>query len=125
MSTARNLPDPDLRPTVVVGTDTSSDSEPALAFALREAAMRRAHLLVVTVVDLPPDPNVRYGLPDIVLPVDKIRDTALAAAHEQVDRIGAGLDAVAGAPESVDVVAVIASPARELIRRSQATPHVP
>ena len=107
------------RPTVVVGTDVSSDSEPVVEYALREAAMRAAGLLVVTVVDLPAHPNARYGIPDLVLPVDRIRDSALAAAREQVDRIAVGMEADAGSPASVEVLAVIGAPARELIRRSQ------
>jgi nucleotide-binding universal stress UspA family protein len=38
--------------------DTSSDSEQAVEYALREAALRRVQLLVVTVLDLPAHPNV-------------------------------------------------------------------
>jgi nucleotide-binding universal stress UspA family protein len=102
---------------IVVGIDGSRHAQRALEWAVREAAVRRAPLTVLTLyrsvvtfwggaVDLPPDRTVA--------------DTALEDAREATDKALAAL-ALAGdeQPESVTVEAISGLPAEELIRASE------
>ncbi|MBN9109738.1 MAG: universal stress protein [Pseudonocardia sp.] len=76
---------------VVVGTDLTDTSIPAISFALREAVWRQSTLTLVTVVDIPPRSNARYGLPDLVFDVDKVRARARDEAAAQLEDVVSGL----------------------------------
>ncbi|MEU7812975.1 universal stress protein [Pseudonocardia sp. NPDC049154] len=116
---SRNPPSTDTQSdrasTVVVGTDTTPACDVPVAYALREAARRRARLLVLTILDVTDHPNARYVFPDFVLPSDALRDSARQAAEQQVNRVAAGLPEQ-DRPSHLGVTAVVGSPARELVR---------
>jgi nucleotide-binding universal stress UspA family protein len=99
---------------IVVGIDGSPTAQRALEWAVREAAVRRVPLTVITVyssvvsfwggaVELPPDQTV----------ADKAREDAREAAVKAL--------ALAGdeQPESVTVEAISGLPADELLRATQ------
>jgi nucleotide-binding universal stress UspA family protein len=92
----------------------SRDGRP---FAVREARRRDADLLAITVVDLPPHIHARYGIPDLVMPLERMRDQARTDAHRQLHEFGTVLDGP-GYTGTVKVLSVIGDPATELVRHT-------
>jgi nucleotide-binding universal stress UspA family protein len=101
-------------PGMTVGVDGSEDSQRALEWAMREAALRNAELTVLTVYEVAA--NHWTGNP-MVLPEDRIDQEKAAEAAE------AAVSAVAGKlggaqPPAVNVRSVIGFAAAELIEAS-------
>lgn len=102
-------------PGIVVGVDGSEQSQRALEWAAREAALRQAPLTVLTVHQVVQ--SAWTGNP-VVSPEDrpeeaKARQAAEEATNEVIGKLG---DA---RPASVTVRAVSGLPARELVDASQ------
>jgi nucleotide-binding universal stress UspA family protein len=101
-------------PGIIVGVDGSGHSQRALEWAIKEAAMRHAPLIVVSVHQAV---KGYYGhastFPDDQVLTERIRDSAQA----ETDKALAALDGPR--PESVTVRAVHGFPAEELISAGQ------
>jgi nucleotide-binding universal stress UspA family protein len=95
---------------IIVGVDGSGHSQRALEWAMKEAAIRRAPLTVLTVHEA-----IRgYYSAMAVYPDDPIRtEEARQAAQAETDKVLAGLDGPR--PDSVTVKAVHGFPVEELI----------
>ena len=95
---------------IIVGVDGSGHSQRALEWAMKEAAMRRVPLTVLTVHEA-----IRgYYSGMVVYPDDPIRtEEARQAAQAETDKVLAGLDGPR--PDSVTVKAVHGFPVEELI----------
>lgn len=95
---------------IIVGVDGSGHSQRALEWAMKEAAIRRAPLTVLTVHEA-----IRgYFSGMAVYPDDPIRtEEARQAAQAESDKVLAGLEGPH--PESVTVKAVHGFPVEELI----------
>jgi nucleotide-binding universal stress UspA family protein len=102
---------------ITVGLDGSDNSERALEWAMKEAALRNAALTVVAVHEVAS--NHWTGNPMIV-PEDRAdEEKALHAAQEEVAKVSGKLGDAK--PASVNVRAVSGIPARQLIEESQNT----
>jgi len=100
---------------IVVGIDGSHNSSHALAWAMSEAALRNAELIVITVNSVPA--SYWSGQP-VELSGDARRvEEIRAAAQEAVDKAAAELGDKQ--PKSVKVVAISGFPARTLIETSE------
>ena len=97
---------------VVVGTDGSDESRPAVEFALREAARRDALLRVVIVAALPDYWAGVYGMPAMPTP-DEVAEDARGAARAQLDEIRRDHPELAAVP--VDVEARTGAPGHVLV----------
>ena len=100
---------------IVVGIDGSHNASRALEWAMTEAAIRKAHLTVVTVHSVPAcywtgNPLPSPGDEDKVAEVRKAAEAAVAATAEKLG---------VSQPESVTVNAVIGFPAQALIDASK------
>lgn len=100
---------------IVVGIDGSHNAGRALEWAMTEAAIRKAHLTVLTVHPAPA--SYWTGKPTL-LPgdqgrVDEYRESAESALAAATAKLGASQ------PESVTVTAVDGFPAQELINASK------
>ena len=95
---------------IIVGVDGSGHSQRALEWAMKEAAIRRVPLTVLTVHEA-----IRgYYSRIVVYPDDPIRtEEARQAAQAETDKVLAGLDGPR--PDSVTVTAVHGFPVEELI----------
>ena len=95
---------------IIVGVDGSGHSQRALEWAMKEAAIRRVPLTVLTVHEA-----IRgYYSRIVVYPDDPIRtEEARQAAQAETDKVLAGLDGPR--PDSVTVKAVHGFPVEELI----------
>jgi nucleotide-binding universal stress UspA family protein len=99
-------------PGIIVGIDGSDNAQRALEWALKEAAVRRAPLTVLTVH---PEAIGAWGLRPISYPADQTaQEQAQRAAQEAVEKVTSQLDADSR-PASVTVRAVSGIPAEELI----------
>ena len=99
---------------IVVGIDASSHSMAALAWAMREAAVKKAPLTVVTVEVVAAS---GWGGSQ-VYPADyELRDKAQKAAEEAVAATAKSLGG--DAPESVTVQALLGQPAEQLIEAAK------
>lgn len=102
-------------PGIIVGIDGSDNAQKALAWAMKEAAVRRVPLTVLTVH---PEAMGAWGLRPISYPADQEeQDRARQAAEEVVQKTISQLDAESR-PESVTVQAVSGIAADELIKAS-------
>jgi nucleotide-binding universal stress UspA family protein len=97
---------------VVVGTDGSDASRPAVEFALREAARRDALLRVVIVAALPDYWAGVYGMPALPRP-DEVAEDARTAARAQLDEIRRDHPELAAV--AVDVEARTGAPGHALV----------
>ncbi len=116
-------------PTVVVGCDASPSSDPALRFAVEEARLRHARLLVVIAYDRPIDPDLDdFDIPDAELQkAARARtETALHRAFptSTVDDVDFEIVAAEGEPSQVllehstdAVMIVIGSHDRPMLQR--------
>jgi nucleotide-binding universal stress UspA family protein len=103
-------------PGIIVGIDGSDNAQKALEWALREAAVRRAPLTVLTVH---PEAIGAWGLQPISYPQDQDeQEQARRAAEEAVNKTISQLDA-GSRPESVTVRAVSGIAAEELVNASR------
>lgn len=101
-------------PGVIVGIDGSSHSQPVLEWAMREAAIRRAPLTVITVEQVA---GSGWG-GVLVYPADtELRQQAQKAAQQLVDEAREHLGGAV--PSSVTVRAVTGLPAVALIEASE------
>ena len=101
-------------PGIVVGIDASSHSMAALEWAMREAALRRQPLTVITVEVV----AVSGWGGSVVYAADyELRDQAQKAAEEVVAATAKTLGDAA--PESVTVRALIGQPAAQLLEAGQ------
>ena len=101
-------------PGIVVGIDASSHSMAALAWAMREAAVHRQPLTVITVELVAAS---GWG-GSVVYPADyELRDQAQKAAEEAVAATAKTLGDAA--PESVTVRALIGQPVPQLLEAAQ------
>jgi nucleotide-binding universal stress UspA family protein len=100
---------------IVVGIDGSHNSSHALGWAMSEAALRNADLIVITVNSVPASywSGQPVELAGDAARVDEIRN----AAQEAVDKAAAELDDKQ--PKSVKVVAISGFPAKTLIETSE------
>ena len=99
---------------IVVGIDASSHSMAALAWAMREAALKKAPLTVVTVEVVAAS---GWGGSQ-VYPADyELRDKAQKAAEEAVAATAKSLGG--DAPESVTVKALLGQAAEQLIEAAK------
>jgi nucleotide-binding universal stress UspA family protein len=99
---------------IVVGIDASSHSKAALNWALREAAIRKAPLTVVTVEVVVAS---GWGGSQVYGADYELRDKAQKAAEEAVADSVKSLGAAA--PESVTVKALLGQPAEQLIEAAK------
>jgi nucleotide-binding universal stress UspA family protein len=99
---------------IIVGVDGSGHSQRALAWAMKEAAIRHVPLTVLTVHEA-----IRGYYSGVALyPDDPARtEQAREAAQAETDKVLAGLDGPR--PESVTVKAVHGFPVEELINASR------
>ncbi len=97
---------------IVVGIDGSAHSRRALEWAMREAAIRRVPLTVITVHEI----SVSSWGSGVVYPEDHaVAEHARQAAQVEVDKV---LDQLGESrPESVTVQSVSGTPAEELLQR--------
>lgn len=103
-------------PGIIVGVDGSDDAQRALEWAMREAAIRRAPLTVITVH---PEAIGAWGLRPISYPEDQEeQERARRAAEEAVEKTVSQLPAESR-PESVTVRAVSGIAANELVNASR------
>jgi len=101
-------------PGIIVGVDGSGHSQRALEWAMKEAAVRRLPLSVLTVHQA----IVGYFGGVVTSPQDpELTEQAEAAVKAEVDRALAGLDGAH--PESVKVRAVHGFPVEELVNASK------
>jgi nucleotide-binding universal stress UspA family protein len=101
---------------IVVGIDGSHHAQRALEWAVREAAVRRASLTVITVYNS----VVTFWGGAVELPPDQtVADKALADAREAVDKALAPSVSGDEQPASVTVEAIDGRPADVLIRASK------
>jgi nucleotide-binding universal stress UspA family protein len=101
-------------PGIIVGVDGSDGSRHALEWAMREAALRRAPLTVLTVHQVPA--GHWSGIP-LIYPEDlPAQERARTAAEEAVSKIASELGGAS--PASVHVRAVSGLAARELLAAS-------
>ena len=99
---------------IVVGIDASTHSMAALAWAMREAAVKKAPLTVVTVEVVAAS---GWGGSQ-VYPADyELRDKAQKAAEEAVAATAKSLSG--DVPESVTVQALLGQPAEQLIQAAK------
>jgi nucleotide-binding universal stress UspA family protein len=99
---------------IVVGIDASTHSMAALAWAMREAAVKKAPLTVVTVEVVAAS---GWGGSQ-VYPADyELRDKAQKAAEEAVAATAKSLGG--DVPESVTVQALLGQPAEQLIQAAK------
>jgi nucleotide-binding universal stress UspA family protein len=99
---------------IVVGIDASSHSMAALQWAMREAAVHRAPLTVITVEIV----AVSGWGGSQVYPADyELRDKAQKAAEEAVTAAAKALGEAG--PESVTVQALLGQPAEQLIEAAK------
>ena len=99
---------------IVVGIDGSGNSERALEWAAREAALRQVPLTVITVHE----PVVAYWGSVISVPDDRaVSERDGKAAREQTDEVLDRLDGIT--PPRVNVNAIAGFPAQELLKASQ------
>jgi nucleotide-binding universal stress UspA family protein len=102
-------------PGITVGIDGSDHSIRALEWALKEAAIRHAHVTVLTVHSVPQ--SGWTGRP-ITLPRDSAdREAELQAAEEMTRKVISQLGKAQ--PSSVTVNAIIGFPAKALIEASR------
>jgi nucleotide-binding universal stress UspA family protein len=100
---------------IVVGVDGSEHAQRALEWAMNEAAVRNAPLIVLTVHQVAID---HWGLAELHYPEDvPAREKALGAAQQAVDKAAAQLGGPT--PPSVEVRAVNGIPAEVLIAESR------
>jgi nucleotide-binding universal stress UspA family protein len=102
-------------PGIVVGVDGSEQAQHALEWAMNEAAIRNAPLIVLTVHQVAIS---HWGLAELHYPEDMpAREKALEAAQQAVDKVAAQLSGAK--PSSVEVRAVNGIPAEVLIAESR------
>jgi nucleotide-binding universal stress UspA family protein len=102
-------------PGITVGVDGSSNSERALEWAMKEAALRHADLTVVAVHEVAS--NQWTGHP-LVLPEDRPEEEKVQQAAE--DRVAAVAGRLGDSqPASVTVRAISGIPTRALVDESQ------
>jgi nucleotide-binding universal stress UspA family protein len=99
---------------IVVGIDASSHSMAALAWALKEAAVHKAPLKVITVEVVVAS---GWGGSQVYGADYELRDKAQKAAEEAVANAAKSLGEAA--PESVTVTAVLGQPADQLIEAAK------
>ena len=101
-------------PGIVVGVDGSDHSRPVLEWAVREAALRKASLTVLTVWQEASNQWTGHKevYPGDQAEADKMRQAAEEATQKVVDAVGAP------GPASVTVRAVSGLPAQELVQAS-------
>lgn len=99
---------------IVVGIDASSHSMAALAWALKEAAIRKAPLKVITVEVVVAS---GWGGSQVYGADYELRDKAQKAAEEAVANAAKSLGEAA--PEPVTVTAVLGQPADQLIEAAK------
>jgi nucleotide-binding universal stress UspA family protein len=101
-------------PGIVVGIDGSHNASSALEWAMKEAAIRKAPLTVITVNAVPASywSGAPVELPGDHEKVAEIRKTAEAAVAETAEKLGADR------PESATVTAMSGFPAKTLIDAS-------
>ena len=99
---------------IVVGIDSSSHSMAALAWALQEAAVRKAPLTVVTVEVVVAS---GWGGSQVYGQDYELRDKAQKAAEDAVASTVKSLGITA--PESVTVTALLGQPAEQLIEAAK------
>jgi nucleotide-binding universal stress UspA family protein len=101
-------------PGITVGVDGSEDSQRALEWAMKEAAIRHAELTVLTVYEVAA--NHWTGSP-MVVPEDRAeQEKAAEAAEEAVAAVGGQLGDAQ--PAAVNVRSVVGFAAKELIDAS-------
>jgi nucleotide-binding universal stress UspA family protein len=99
---------------IVVGIDGSGHSRRALEWAIKEAAVRRVPLTVITVHEI----AVGYWGSGVAYPEDHaVAEHARQAAQTEVDKVLAEVGE--SRPESVTVESVSGTPPEELIRASR------
>ena len=99
---------------IIVGVDGSGDSQRALEWAMKEAAIRHTPLIVLTVHQA----IAGYWGGMAVYPDDPAQtEQARTAAQAETDKVLAGLDGPR--PESVTVKAMHGYPVEELINAGQ------
>jgi nucleotide-binding universal stress UspA family protein len=103
-------------PRIIVGTDGSAHSRRALEWAIREAAIRRAPLTVLTVYQALPDYWDAITSPGVRAMAEEARKMAQEDADRLLDRASA-----CSRPLSVTVQAAIGLPAEELLRAADDT----
>jgi nucleotide-binding universal stress UspA family protein len=92
--------------TVVVGTDGSRACEPAVRFAVEEAARRGAVLVAVAAFALPPYWAVAYGASSVVESPEQLADAVQADAGRQVrEQVAVAAEPAAAVPVAVRAVA--------------------
>jgi nucleotide-binding universal stress UspA family protein len=97
-------------PGIIVGIDGSGHSQRALEWAMKEAALRRVPLTVLTVHEA----VAGYYRDVAIYPDDPVRtEQARAAAQAETDKVLAGLDG--SRPDPVTVKAVHGFPVEELV----------
>ena len=104
---------------IVVGIDASPHSMAALAWAMREAATKKAPLTVVTVEIVAAS---GWGGSQVYGADFELRDKAQKAAEEAVASIAQKLGDAA--PESVTVRALIGQPAEQMLEAAKDADHL-
>jgi nucleotide-binding universal stress UspA family protein len=99
---------------IVVGIDASSHSMAALQWAMREAAVKRAPLTVITVEIVAAS---GWGGSQVYSADYELREKAQKAAEEAVAAIAKSMSEAA--PESVTVQALLGQPAEQLIEAAK------
>ena len=99
---------------IVVGIDASSHSMAALAWAMREAAVKKVPLTVITVEIVAAS---GWGGSEVYGADYELRDKAQKAAEEAV--AGAAQSLGEATPESVTVKALLGQPAEQLIEAAK------
>jgi nucleotide-binding universal stress UspA family protein len=111
----------DERGRVVVGIDGSPGSRAAVAYALREAALRGAAVEVVAAFLSPDYPGVEYWAPMYgppPVPIDQVREELRSDAERMVQEVTAELAAETAAPP-VTVRAVVGGAADALLHAAE------
>jgi nucleotide-binding universal stress UspA family protein len=104
---------------IVVGIDSSSHSLTALEWAMREAAVHREPLTVVTVEIVAAS---GWGGSQVYAADYELRDKAQKAAEDAVAAIARKLGDAA--PESVTVRALIGQPAEQMLEAAKDADHL-
>ncbi|HEY0718674.1 MAG TPA: universal stress protein [Streptosporangiaceae bacterium] len=104
---------------IVVGIDSSTHSMTALEWAMREAAVHREALTVVTVETVAAS---GWGGSQVYGEDYQLREKAQRAAEEAVASIAQKLGDAA--PESVTVQALIGQPAEQMIEAAKDADHL-
>jgi len=102
-------------PGIIAGIDGSAHSSLVLEWAIKEAALRNAHVTVITVDNVPANPWT--GNPTILAGETAELERIQKIAEELTHQVASQLDE--WQPASVSVRAVAGFPAKELIDASQ------